>query len=88
MLKSEHSHEAPNCGECRASCLNRKPDRAPFPAHSISKKSPREKRKSMESGNGARADAPTSGRRGAAFGITTDSNAYDPVSHHHALGAW
>jgi len=59
-----------------------KVDRAPFSAHSIFEKSPREKRKSMESGNGARADAPTSGRRGAAFvlvRITTESKRTWPV---------
>ena len=50
-----------------ASCLNRKPDRAPFPPIQFQKESPREKEKAWTSGNGARADAPTSGRRGAAF---------------------
>jgi len=47
--------------------LTGSPTEPRFPPIQFQKESPREKEKAWKGGNGARADAPTSGRRGAAL---------------------
>jgi len=56
MIKSEITTRHRIAANAALPVLYRKPDRVPLSAHSIFKKIPPRKRKSMESGNGARAE--------------------------------